>query len=121
MTQTQVISATNPKDKQVTNEHSTQLQNLTPTRNSYVSGRVANTRPADKPAPIRSLGVNGRVVHKETVLDKNSIFSTENVYPVNSATPKQIKNEVSSKLACSVSKVDIFDDSKPVLGYPNRH
>jgi len=33
-------------------------------------------------------------------------------------TPQQAKKEIASKLICSVLKTNIFDQSKPILGYP---
>ena len=92
--------------------------NLIPTDYSNFYGGLASTKFTNELIQIGQSEIAESVKRQETSIDKSSIFATENVYPPGSATPKQIRNQVRDKLVCSVTKVDVFDDSKPVLGYP---
>ena len=115
---TQVVAVAHPRPQLSTNEMSNQNYNPTSVRYFNLHGGTAPTQSSNELIQLAKREANGGVAHKEIALDKSSIFATENVYPLNAATPKQIRKEICDKLVCSVTKVDVFDDSKPVLGYP---
>ena len=118
VTHTQVVAVTHPRPQLSANDMSTQNYNSTPVRYFSLHGGAAPTKSSNELIQLAKREANGGVAHKEIALDKSSIFAVENVYTLNSANPKQIRKEVRDKLVCSVTKVDVFDDSKPVLGYP---
>ena len=118
VTHTQVVAVTHSRSQLFTDRMPTQNYNPTPVRYFNLHGGAAPTKSSNELIQLAKREINGGVAHKEIALDKSSIFATVNAYPPNSATPKQIRKEVRDKLVCSVTKVDVFDDSKPVLGYP---
>ena len=118
VTHTQVVAVTHLRSQLFADRIPTQNYSPTPVRYFNLHGGAAPTKSSNELIQLAKREINGGVAHKEIALDKSSIFATENVYPLNSATPKQIRKEVRDKLVCSVTKVDVFDDSKPVLGYP---